>query len=68
MVIFLACYLVDYNSFVFLVLFVLENIMLLHEGSNLQLEKQAHAHARTICHQSFCHIGWSTHWPQNLFG
>lgn len=28
-------------------MFVLENIMLLHEGSNLQLEKQAHAHTRT---------------------
>lgn len=44
-VIFLACYLVDHNSFVF-VLFVLENLMLLHEGNNLQLGKQAHSHTR----------------------
>lgn len=46
MVIFLACYLVDHKSFVFSC-FVLENRMLLHKGSTLQLEKQAHAHART---------------------
>lgn len=41
--------------------------MLLHEGRNLQLEKQARARAHTIWHQSFCHIGWSTQTTEPLW-
>lgn len=48
----LASYLVDYNSFVFLLfLFILKN-MLLHEGSNLQLEKQAHTRTQLAINHS----------------